>query len=242
MSPYMCEIDTCWTGGSDEGGESLQLYAASSGRNGQAQLRSRIDLSQFQHLSHKPLGWRKKWGYFSSRWTHYFSDNLENLINHASRYQWVTLVLVGGLVAIFYYWEVSSSQLTKSYFSEGWPNHQPATLIHVARPHWWKFSEVEPHRDIGRQKVQESADRHQAPRSPASACESFIERSPGEGRWIFLKLLWTCQRMQAYDSASTKGYEAMFVPFFFHYIVRRVDFGTWPAKVHDLALVFSTMV
>ena len=36
--------------------------------------------------------------------------------------------LVGGLVAILYFpiqLGMSSSQLTNSYFSEGWPNHQP---------------------------------------------------------------------------------------------------------------------
>ena len=37
--------------------------------------------------------------------------------------------LVGGLVAIFYFpihiGLLSSSQVTNSYFSEGWPNHQP---------------------------------------------------------------------------------------------------------------------
>ena len=39
--------------------------------------------------------------------------------------------LVGGLEHQFYfpiYWEFPSSQLTKSYFSEGWPNHQPVIL------------------------------------------------------------------------------------------------------------------
>ena len=43
------------------------------------------------------------------------------------------LQLVGGLVAMNFKFpinigNVKSSQLTKSYFSEGWPNHQPATM------------------------------------------------------------------------------------------------------------------
>ena len=45
--------------------------------------------------------------------------------------------LVGGLVAIWiifpYMKGMSSSQLTNSYFSEGWPNHQPAATIPIVR-------------------------------------------------------------------------------------------------------------
>ena len=44
------------------------------------------------------------------------------------------IFLVGGLVAINFIFPdlgnilgMSSSQLTKSYFSEGWPNHQPVS-------------------------------------------------------------------------------------------------------------------
>ena len=45
----------------------------------------------------------------------------------------MTLTLVGGLVAMNFIFPeilgISSSQLTNSYFSEGWPNHQPVLIF-----------------------------------------------------------------------------------------------------------------
>ena len=51
-------------------------------------------------------------------------------------------VLVGGLVAIFYfpiYWECHHPNWL-SYFSEGWPNHQPV-LVGEITPCFWQLVE-----------------------------------------------------------------------------------------------------
>ena len=50
---------------------------------------------------------------------------------------YIHILVGGGLVAINFlfsqkYWELLlSSQLTNSYFSEGWPNHQPDIYIYI---------------------------------------------------------------------------------------------------------------
>ena len=49
-------------------------------------------------------------------------------------------ILVGGLVAINFIFPeklgISSSQMTKSYFSEGWPNHQPVGRLKRQGSDW----------------------------------------------------------------------------------------------------------
>ena len=63
-------------------------------------------------------------------WLGYIS--LNHLISETMIWLWSngSLYLVGGLVAMnfifpYIFWGMSSSQLMNSYFSEGWPNHQP---------------------------------------------------------------------------------------------------------------------
>ena len=57
--------------------------------------------------------------------------------------------LVGGLVAMFYFprniGNFKSSQLTNSYFSEGWPNHQPVLVwaLEFCATHTWHLPGID---------------------------------------------------------------------------------------------------
>ena len=76
----------------------------------------------------KYTGHRKPTSRFQGRsWQTWLDDLIYLLGAFLKRYQDMWPILVGGLVAIFYfpiYW-VSNHPNWLSYFSEGWPNHQP---------------------------------------------------------------------------------------------------------------------